>query len=137
MQANFHQYSAVELYIPCPDKDTAASESEEELQKTGCIFFDTFLHNLYHEGIHSSLYHASLLGIDNMDLCYTVKTLTGKTYTDFVSDFILLKAKDMLRGDNKKNKKAISDKLGFGSYSGFYKFLMKNGAITKKKRRYL
>jgi len=56
----------------------------------------------------------------------TVLTLTGMKHTDFTEAYVLLMANDLLKG-SKKDLKQVSKRLGFGSYSGFYRFMLRKG----------
>jgi hypothetical protein len=47
-------------------------------------------------------------------------------YTDFTEAYVLLMANDLLK-QKKRDHKQIGKRLGFRSYSGFYRFMMRNG----------
>ena len=59
-------------------------------------------------------------------MCNTTFTLTGMKYTDFTEAYVLLMATDLLK-NNKKELRDVAKRLGFGSYSGFYRFMMRKG----------
>ena len=127
--AKFKQYTAAELYIGQHEAEATEGESPATgVRPTGNAFLDTFVSNLYQYGIHNSVAHAKWLGIRREELCTTVQVLTGMLYTDFVTTFVLLMAADLLK-PQKKDLKAISQRLGFGSYSGFYRFMMRHGKV--------
>ena len=44
----------------------------------------------------------------------------------FSEAYILLMVNDLLK-DKKNDLKFVAQRLGFGSYSGFYRFMMRNG----------
>jgi AraC-like DNA-binding protein len=124
MNATFHQFTPAELYIGMEDPEA----SESTFRPTGIGFQDSFINNLHHHGYHSAKYHATLLGISRTELCFTVLTITGMTYTDFTEAYILLMAADLLK-DKKKDLKDVAKQLGFASYSGFYRFMMRKGKV--------
>lgn len=130
MPAIFHQYTPAELYIGIGQPAIVTAENSSEtpstgFRATGCAFLDAFVGNLHNHGAHTTSYHAVLLGITPTELCFTLITLTGMTFTDFTTSYILLMAKDLMK-DKKNDLKHISQCLGFGSYSGFYRFYMRN-----------
>ena len=129
----FHQYYPEELYLgidnpPATDKENNATEPKNGFRKTGIEFFDIFMNNLYRHGMRTSKFHAYLLGIEPNELCFTIQTLTGMTYSQFTTKCIILMTKDLLmrRPDDVK---VLPGRLGFLSYSGFYRFLKRH---TKK-----
>jgi len=140
MNPTYKQYAPRELYVPIPVPDTLEAENEYDLayvgyRHTGSAFFDAFMSNLYHYGRYNASYHARLLGIEYPKLCVTILVLTGMTYTDFVDEYILLLADDLLKNRLKGSElKDVAQRLGFGSYSGFYHFMVSHRRWEKKRR---
>jgi len=136
-QTVYKRHSAYELYIPLAELQARQSEPDAEqtlpkFRPTGEAFFDTFMTNLCSKGIQNARYHSSLLGITYPDLCTSIKVLTGKSYTEFVEEFILLKAMDLLQNETTKmEKRHIASLLGF-TYSGFYHFMIRHKKWHKK-----
>ena len=131
MNATFKQYKPADLYINMDQPETMEADSSIEVpttgfRPTGNSFLDAFINNLHQRGMRSGDYHAAKLGIKRTDMCVTVLTLTGMSYTDFTEAYILLMAKDLLKG-TKIDLKHVSKRLGFGSYSGFYRFMLRKG----------
>ena len=131
MNATFKQYKPADLYINMDQPETMEADSSIEVpttgfRPTGSSFLDAFVNNLHQRGIRSGDYHAAKLGIKRTDMCVTVLTLTGMSYTDFTEAYILLMGKDLLKG-TKIDLKHVSKRLGFGSYSGFYRFMLRKG----------
>lgn len=130
MQATFKQYTPAELYINMDQPETLEADSPTEVpttgfRPTGSAFLDAFVNNLHQHGIRTGNYHAALLGVNRTEMCTTVLTLTGMKYTDFTEAYVLLMANDLLKS-KKKDLKLVATRLGFGSYSGFYRFVMRN-----------
>ena len=133
MKATFKQYAPTDLYINMNEPDTFEADGPNEtptngFRPTGGAFLDAFVGNLHQRGIHTGDYHAALLGVKRSDMCVSISTLTGMSYTDFTEAYILLMANDLLK-QKKKDLKLISKRLGFGSYSGFYRFMMRKGKV--------
>ena len=126
MCAVFHQFTPAELYIGITEPINTVADNASEAPATGYAFLDLFLANLHRHGMHTANYHAALLDIKKIEFCFTLQTLTGMTFTDFTEAYILLMATDMLKAPN-KDLKLVSKRLGFGSYSGFYRFMMRKG----------
>ncbi|MDD4991580.1 MAG: AraC family transcriptional regulator [Paludibacter sp.] len=131
MQATFKQYKPADLYINMNQPETLEADSSIEVpttgfRPTGSAFLDAFVNNLHQRGIHTSDYHARLLGIKRSQLCISILTLTGMPYTDFTEAYVLLMATDLLK-DKKNELRVTAKRLGFGSYSGFYRFMMRKG----------
>ena len=131
MKATFKQYSPADLYINMNAPETLEADSSTEVpttgfRPTGNAFLDAFVNNLHQHGIHTSDYHARMLGINRTELCVSVLTLTGMNFTDFTEAYVLLMANDLLKV-KKKELKMVAKRLGFGSYSGFYRFMMRKG----------
>jgi len=131
MKTTFKQYTPAELYLNMNDPETLEADGPDEVpttgfRPTGGAFLDAFVGNIHQHGIRSGNYHAALLGIKRIDMCTCVFTLTGMKYTDFTEAYVLLMAADALK-DKKKDLKDIAQRLGFGSYSGFYRFMMRKG----------
>jgi len=138
MKATFKQYSPADLYISLEQPETLEADSSTEVpttgfRPTGIAFLDAFVNNLHQHGIRTGGYHAALLGIKRTEMCIIVLTLTGMTFTDFTETYILLMANDLLKA-KKKDLKAVSKRLGFGSYSGFYRFMLRKGNWEKKRK---
>jgi hypothetical protein len=132
MKAKFHQFTPLELYGRISDPDTLEADSTIGFDITGGTFLDTFVGNLHQHGIRTALYHAALLGISRIELSFTIQALTGLSYTDFTTQYILLIATDLVK-NKKKDLKDIAAQLGFGSYSGFYRFMLRNGSDMPSK----
>ena len=126
MCAVFHQFTPAELYIGITEPINTVADTAYEVPAPGYAFLDLFLANLHRHGMHTANYHAALLDIKKIEFCFTLQTLTGMTFTDFTEAYILLMATDLLKAPN-KDLKHISKRLGFGSYSGFYRFMMRKG----------
>jgi AraC-like DNA-binding protein len=78
-------------------------------------------------------FHSAKLDVTKTEFCFTLQTLTGMNFTDFTTEYILLMANDLLK-DKKIDLKDVSIRLGFGSYSGFYRFMMRNGMGRPSRR---
>lgn len=131
MKATFKQYTPAELYLNLDQPETLEADSSIEVpttgfRPTGSAFLDAFVNNLHQHGIRTGDYHAALLGINRSEMCISVLTLTGMKYTNFTEAYILLMANDLLK-DKKKELRETAKRLGFGSYSGFYRFMMRKG----------
>ena len=126
MCAVFHQFTPVELYIGITEPINTVADTAYEVPAPGYAFLDLFLANLHRHGMHTANYHAALLDIKKIEFCFTLQTLTGMTFTDFTEAYILLMATDLLKAPN-KDLKLVSKRLGFGSYSGFYRFMLRKG----------
>ena len=126
MCAVFHQFTPAELYIGITEPINTVADTAYEVPAPGYAFLDLFLANLHRHGMHTANYHAALLDIKKIEFCFTLQTLTGMTFTDFTEAYILLMATDLLKAPN-KDLKHISKRLGFGSYSGFYRFMLRKG----------
>lgn len=131
MKATFKQYTPAELYLNLDQPETLEADSSIEVpttgfRPTGNAFLDAFVNNLHQHGMRSGDYHAALLGIKRTEMCISVLTLTGMSYTDFTEAYILLMANDLLKA-RKKDLRQVAKRLGFGSYSGFYRFMMRKG----------
>ena len=133
MSTPFRQFNPVELYIgidnPKPivpeGDDSQPTEKINGFRSTGIEFLDLYLNNLYVHGLVTCTYHAKLLGIEQIALNYTVQTLTGMRYIEFSTQCIVLMANDLL---NKKDADIhkIPNRLGFVTYSGFYRFMKRH-----------
>ena len=126
MCAVFHQFTPAELYIGITEPINTVADTAYEVPAPGYAFLDLFLANLHRHGMHTANYHAALLDIKKIEFCFTLQTLTGMTFTDFTEAYILLMATDLLKAPN-KDLKLVSKRLGFGSYSGFYRFMLRKG----------
>lgn len=137
MSITFKQYAPSDLYIGVGEPGTLEPDSELDditgFRPIGGAFLNAFVNNLHYLGIHTADFHAAKLGIPRIDFCFAVQILTGMTYTNFTETYILLMANDLLK-DRKTSLKTVSERLGFGSYSGFYRFMLRNGKWEKKKR---
>jgi hypothetical protein len=139
MAATFKQYSPQELYVPVSNPDTLEAENEYDLpalgfRPTGSVFFDAFMRNLERYGIRNARFHADLLGINYGEMCVAISVITGRTYTDFVEGYVLVKADDLIRNKSgKTTMKDIAASVGF-SYSGFYHFMVRHRKWEKKRR---
>jgi hypothetical protein len=139
MAATFKQYSPQELYVPVSKPDTLEAENEYDLpalgfRPTGGVFFDAFMRNLERYGIRNARFHADLLGINYGEMCIAISVITGRTYTDFVEGYVLVKADDLIRNKSEKTTmKDIAASVGF-SYSGFYHFMVRHRKWEKKRR---
>jgi len=137
MNATFKQYAPADLYINVAEPETLEADSDMDqttgFRAIGGAFLNAFIGNLHYLGIHTADFHASKLGVSRVDFCFAVQTLTGMTFTDFTTEYILLMAADLLK-EKRTDKKGIAKRLGFGSYSGFYRFMLRNGKWEKKRR---
>ena len=126
MYANFKQYKPIDIFRTCiPAEDTSDDRFEECNHKTGCVFLDLFVTHLTKYGLKSGRFHASLLGITQTELFFTVQTLTGLSYTDFIHGYLELMVRELIKKPEYDLKK-ISKRLGYHSYSGFYRFVSRN-----------
>ena len=131
MCAVFHQFTPAELYIGITEPINKVADNVSEtpfsgFQATGYPFLDIFLSNIHLYGMHTADFHSAKLEVTKREFCVTIKTLTGMSFTDFTETYILLMANDMLKA-KKKELGEISKRLGFGSYSGFYRFMLRKG----------
>ena len=129
MKAKFKQYTPADLYINMNQPETLEADGSTEVpttgfRPTGGAFLDAFVNNLHQYGIQSGNYHAILLGVKRSEMCATVFTLTGMKYTEFTEAYVLLMANDLLK-NRKEELRFTAQRLGFGSYSGFYRFMMR------------
>jgi len=138
MNATFKQYTPADLYLNLDQPETLEADSSTEVpttgfRPTGSAFLDAFVNNLHQHGIRSGDYHAALLGINRSEMCISVLTLTGMKYTNFTEAYILLMANDLLK-DKKKELSETAKRLGFGSYSVFYRFMIRKGMGRPSRR---
>ena len=129
MCAVFHQFTPVELYIGVVKPATTVVENSTEtpftgFRATGYPFLDIFLSNLHQYGMRTADFHTARMDLTKPEFCFTLQTLTGMNFTDFTEAYILLMAADLLK-DKKKELRDVAKRLGFGSYSGFYRFMMR------------
>jgi len=131
MNITFKQYTPADLYIGVGEPETLEPDCELDdvtgFRPIGGPFLNAFVNNLHYLGIHSTDFHAKKLGISSDSLCLTVETLTGMSYSDFAAQYVLLMATDLLKNRKHTEFKAIAKRLGFASYSGFYRFMLRNG----------
>ena len=131
MNITFKQYTPADLYIGVGESETLEADCEMDdvtgFRPVGGPFLNAFVNNLHYLGIHSTDFHAKKLGISSDSLCLTVETLTGMSYSDFAAQYVLLMATDLLKNRKHTELKSIAKRLGFGSYSGFYRFMLRNG----------
>jgi len=131
MSITFKQYTPADLYIGVGEPETLEPDCELDdvtgFRPIGGPFLNAFVNNLHYLGIHSTDFHAKKLGISSDSLCLTVETLTGMSYSDFAAQYVLLMATDLLKNRKHTEFKAIAKRLGFASYSGFYRFMLRNG----------
>lgn len=139
MKATFKQYSPQELYIPIVKASTLEAEeimepTEQGYKRTGGEFFDTFMKQLYKHGRKNASYHAHLLGIPYGKLCVCIQIMTGMPFNDFIDECTLLFADDLLKNRKKSEQlKEVAKRLGFGTYSSFYHFMVRYGRWEKKR----
>jgi len=131
MCAVFHQFTPSELYIGISNPLNTVAENTTEIpaacfRATGYPFLDIFLGNLHQYGMRTADFHFAKLEVTKPEFCFTLQTLTGMNFTDFTTEYILLMANDLLK-DKKIDLRSVSIQLGFGSYSGFYRFMLRNG----------
>jgi len=134
----FRQYKPAELYSGIKEHFNVSEKDKNNIpliafNLTGCGFLDIFVTNLYQHGFHTTGYHAEKLGVTPTEFCFTIQTLTGENFTDFSTEFIILMANDL--AESNKDLKKIYRRLGFGSYSGLYRFMIRNGVLMLRKRR--
>ena len=121
MLTPYRQFKPAELYLGIDNPPPRLSEEEEGqstdkingFRATGCEFLDTFLNNLYIYGLHSGKFHANLLGIESI-------AFTAECTLLMADDLINRKPKDLVK---------MANRLGFTTYSGFFRFLKR---YTKK-----
>jgi len=131
MCAVFHQFTPAELYIGLAEPTSTVADNPAEtpftgFHATGYAFLDIFLGNLHLYGMRTADFHSAKLEVTKPEFCFTLQTLTGMNFTDFTEAYMLLMANDLLK-DKKKELKDVAKRLGFGSYSGFYRFMMRKG----------
>lgn len=138
MSVTFKQYAPADLYIGVGEPETL--EADCDLDQTtgfralGGAFLNAFVGNLHYLGMHTADFHAAKLGVPRLDFCFTVQTLTGMTYTGFTTEYyILLMATDLVK-EKRTDLKDVAKRLGFGSYSGFYRFMLRNGKGKPSRR---
>lgn len=129
MLTPYRQFKPADIYIGIDNPQPVGTEDEagqptkkiNGFRDTGCEFFDVFLNNLYVYGLRTGKFHAKLLGIDSTALSYTIEVLTGMKYVAFTSECTLLMTNDLMKRGNKDLSK-LSNRLGFATYSGFFRF---------------
>lgn len=131
MNATFKQYAPADLFINMEMPDTMEADDSTQIpttgfRPTGCAFLDAFVQNLHQHGARTGHFHAQKLGIKTNDLFTTILVLTGMNYTDFTEGYVLLMANELLK-HKKRDHQQIAKRLGFGSYSGFYRFMIRKG----------
>lgn len=129
MKGSYHQFSPSELYAGIHDTDTLEADQFIGFRASGCTFLDAFVGNLHQHGLRSASVHAGLLGISPKQLCAVIPVLTGWSYINFTEEFILLMTRDLLKS-NKKDLRVIAKRLGFASYSGFFRFVMRKMKVN-------
>ena len=130
MITTFKQYRPADIFLNLKEPESLEAENLYESPTTGfcptgCVFLDTLVQNLHQRGLHNGKYHAKLLGVTQTDMSVTVYTLTGMKYSEFAEAYILLMAIELYK-TKKKHDLASSKRLGFGSYSGYYRFMVRN-----------
>jgi len=131
MCAVFHQFTPAELYIGITEPANTVSENSTEtpftgFHATGYPFMDIFLTNFHQYGMRTADFYTAQMDLTKPEFCFTLQTLTGMNFTDFTEAYVLLMATDLLK-NNKKELGDVAKRLGFGSYSGFYRFMMRKG----------
>lgn len=136
MFPTFHQFKPEELYLGV-DNPPATTENETDnpspepkngFRPTGVELLDNLLKNIYTYGLRTSEFHAYQLGIESIELWYTTLALTGMNYSQFAIKCTLMMTRDLM-SRKPDDVKAVAKRLGFESYSGFYRFLKRH---TKK-----
>lgn len=136
----FYKYSPKDLYkgidnlIPLPQVNPLL-ETSSEIEYPPCTFLITFANNLNKYGGMTAVEHAALLGVPVEDLRTTVKTLTGKCYTDFTNEYIALMAYDLIKG-RKGYIGKLYERLGFKSYSGLFRYTVRYLKLTPNELKY-
>ena len=144
MFPTFHQFKPEELYLGV-DNPPATTENETDnpspepkngFRPTGVELLDHLLKNIYTYGLRTSEFHANKLGIDSFELWYATLALTGMNYSEFAIKCTLIMANDLITRKT-KNMQAVAKRLGFESYSGFYRFLKRHAKRTPTGREVL
>lgn len=130
MNPIFHQFTPKELYthvlkLQASDAETAANNRYSIDGKPLCEMLIIFAENVYKYGMKSNTFHADLLHIENISLSHTLLVLTGRKYARFMREFLTLMLHDLFDGREEKLK-ALSQRMGFAEYSGFYRFVKRN-----------
>ena len=124
--AQFYQFSPIQMYLK-----VLPESAETKIDKSSVIKTDAccpellllFAKNLYKYGNPTLDFHAHKLGIDTFELRYSIKALTGMSFTNFTDEFQFLRVNDVM--DKNPEWGSIKDKakeLGF-SNSGLYRFM--------------
>lgn len=124
--ALFYQFTALDVYHKVLPADAKRETAGPILPNVDAIFPELLLmlgRNLMRYGNGTLRFHAARLELDMDELRFGVKALTGKTFTDFSEDFLVLRIRDILgefpeRGSLKEKAR----ELGF-SMSGLYRFM--------------
>ncbi len=127
--ALFYQFTAQDIYNKVTNGDSKLSPLGPSLPNIDSIcpeLLILFGQNLLKYGNHSASFHAAKLEVEMIDLRYGIKLLTGKSYTEFTEDFMVLRVRKEV-GDSVKwgELSAKAKELGFSS-SGLYRFMKSN-----------
>lgn len=124
--AKFYQFTPREMYLMVQSKTDETDSETQTLPTNDAIcpeLLTMFAKNLYKYGIRTLKFHASRLELDPDEFRFSVKALTGQSFTDFAEDFQVLRIRDLLgeypQWGTIKEKARI---LGYSS-SGLYRFM--------------
>lgn len=140
MNGSYKKFLPEDLYIPMiVDSHTASSVNTDttnpRLKKSGNEILDMFTQQLHQYGIVDAVFHAKMLGLTYKDLCCYIRIVSGLNYSQFVDNFILLMANDLVNYRAKTKLQEISVRLGFKTYSGMYNFMIRKKAWKKRVRQ--
>ncbi len=133
--AHFYQFCAKEMYKKVVSgKSGSDSDGSSESAAIGVCpeILVLFSQNLAKYNNRTLKFHASLLGIEELELRYTIKALTGSSFTDFLEDFLVFKVQDVL-GDYPEygSLREKARLLGF-TYLGLYNFMKRKMERTPR-----
>jgi len=104
---------------------------ELSVSKGTFLILDKFIElvGLYHSQERELRFYADKMCITPKYLSNTVKKVSGKKATDWISDFVILEAKSLLRYSG-KNIQEVSNKLNFPTQSAFGKYFKSQVGIS-------
>ncbi len=73
---------------------------------------------------------AQLLGISTHEFSRLINQHLGKSFSDFINEYRVLEAKDLLVSNSNYTLEAIGNQAGFNSKSAFYKAFKKFQGTT-------
>ena len=126
--ARFYQFTPLDVYHKVLPAEAEKDVSGPLLPNVDAIFPEFLLlfgQNLIRYGNRTLKFHAARLELDADELRFGIKALTGKSFTDFSEDFMVLRIRDLLgEFPTRGSLKEKSRMLGF-SMSGLYRFMMR------------